>query len=384
MTQFSIPCSVYRGGTSRGLFFHKRDLPGDMEKMNRIFLSGIDAYNLSQIDGLGSGTSHTSKVVVIAPSSSAEVDIDYTFYQIGIGREVVDDNGTCGNLMAAVGAFAVNEKLISVSDHQQHADVVVYNTNMKKKIGIRVPVQNGEAKVNGDFLMPGLVNEGAAYQVNILTPGGGKTGRILPLGETFTMEKPNWEKSYELTFVDAVNPFIYVRSEDLGIRGTENNQELSADTNVMERLEAIRSEAAVQSGMVATVEEARQKSPAVPKIAFVAEPHDYFTAAKKRIKREDVDIVARMISMERVHRTFAGSGLLNLAAAVLLPGTLPNRLSRFYQRAEQGEKIIRIGHAEGIVEVRAALTEDLTDIAYVGLTRTARKIMKGELFIPVK
>jgi 2-methylaconitate cis-trans-isomerase PrpF len=112
VSQSSINVVVYRGGTSRGLFFHKSDLPKEWELQKNIFLTGIDAYNPSQMNGLGSGTSHSSKVVVISPSSNK--DIDYTFYQVGIGEELIDDQGTCGNLMAAVGAFAVDEKLVKI------------------------------------------------------------------------------------------------------------------------------------------------------------------------------------------------------------------------------------------------------------------------------
>src|SRR5690625_195802 len=113
MTQFSIPCTVYRGGSSRGLFFNKQDLPEEYELQRKIFMNGIDAYNPSQINGLGSGTSHTSKVCVISKSSNEQADIDFTFYQIGIGEEIVDNEGTCGNLMAAVGAFAIDEGLLN-------------------------------------------------------------------------------------------------------------------------------------------------------------------------------------------------------------------------------------------------------------------------------
>ena len=114
MSQFSIPCSVYRGGTSRGLMFHKKDLPADAQARNRIFLEGIDAYNASQVNGLGGTTSSTSKVCVIAPPSVEGVDGDWTFYQVGTGEAVVDDKGTCGNMMAAVGAFMVDEGLVKV------------------------------------------------------------------------------------------------------------------------------------------------------------------------------------------------------------------------------------------------------------------------------
>ncbi|SFK73662.1 hypothetical protein SAMN03159341_101336 [Paenibacillus sp. 1_12] len=375
MSQFSIPCAVYRGGTSRGLFLVKSDLPEDVQGQKKIFLNGIDAYNVSQINGLGSGTSHTSKVCVISPSSLEGVDVEYTFYQIGIGEEVMDDKGTCGNLMAAVGAFAVDEGLVEVNRSSEYVDVNVFNTNIKKLLHLKVPTVNGKAKVSGDYVMPGLHGTGAKFIVNILFPGGGKTGKTLPVDVLYAMETTS--KAYEISFIDVVNPFVYVAADDLGIKGTELNSELSLNIALLAELEAIRSQMAVHSGMATSLGEIVGS---VPKIAIVTEPQDYVTSEGKVIKKKDVDIVAKMLSMGKFHRTYAGSGLYNLAAAALLPGTLPNRFAT--QKGSYHEQIIRIGHPEGVAEVRVSLTEDGTDVASVGLDRTARRIMKGNLYIP--
>ncbi|MDF2683197.1 MAG: PrpF protein [Brevibacillus sp.] len=377
MSQYSIPCVVYRGGTSRGLFFHKKDLPTDVQQQKNIFFAGIDAYNSSQINGLGSATSHTSKVVVISPPSIEGADVDYTFYQIGIGEQVADDKGTCGNLMAAVGAFAVDEGYLHVDPYAEYVLVSAYNTNIRKMLRLHVPVIRGKAKVNGDYLMPGVITAGAKYTVDILNPGGGKTGATLPLGPVSAATAH--EKTYQLSFVDVVNPFVYVPNHSLGIKGTELNSELAGNTMLLEKLEAIRCEMAVQAGMEKTVEDAK-RAPAVPKVAIVSVPQDYITASGKVIKAEDVDIVAKMVSMGRFHRTFAGSGLYNLAAAVLLPGTIPQQLAA--KKESSGERIVRIGHPDGIAQVRVSLTEDGADVAFVGLERTARRVMKGDLYIP--
>ncbi|MBP1934419.1 PrpF domain-containing protein [Ammoniphilus resinae] len=378
MAQFTVPCSVYRGGTSRGLFFHQKDLPQDPNLQRKVFLAGIDAYNVSQVNGLGSGTSHTSKVVVISPPSVEGADVDYTFYQIGIGEEIVDDKGTCGNLMAAVGAFAVDEGLVDLADHEQEmVEVSVFNTNIGKMIKLQVPVIDGKAKVSGDYLMPGVYPSGAKFIVDILEPGGGKTGKTLPLGAASSLFIGN--KKVDVSFVDVVNPFVYLSSRSLGIKGIEPNHELSMNQQLLKELEEIRSHSAVEAGMEKTVVEAKL-APAVPKLAIVSEPQDYVTSDGKKISKEEVDIVAKMVSMGRFHRTFAGSGLYNLAAAVLLPGTLPNQLAQNMDNRKN--QVVRIGHPEGIAEVRASLTTDGHDVAFVGLERTARRIMKGDLYIP--
>lgn len=377
MAQFTVPCAVYRGGTSRGLFFNKRDLPEDVHVQRKIFLEGIDAYNPSQVNGLGSGTSHTSKVCVISEPSVEGADVDYTFYQIGIGEELVDDQGTCGNLMAAVAAFAVDEGYVAVEQDAEYVEVHVFNTNIKKMLRIDVPVIAGKARVTGDYLMPGIVKPGAKFSVNILNPGGGKTGSTLPKGKRLTISTE--KRSYELSFVDLVNPFVFVAASDLGIKGTELNSELSLDEGLMEELQAIRLQAAVEVGMYPSVEVAQQ-TPSIPKIALISPPQDYVTSTGEQIKAEDVDVVAKMLSMGKFHRTFAASGLYCTAAATLLPGTIPNQLAR--ELAGTKAQKIRIGHPEGIAEVYVTLTENGQDVHAVGLDRTARRIMKGDLFIP--
>jgi len=375
LSQFSITCSVYRGGTSRGLFFHKRDLPDDIELRNRIFMAGIDSYNPSQINGLGSGISHTSKVCVISPSSIKGVDVEYTFYQIGIGEEVVDDTGTCGNLMAAVGPFAVEEGLVPVKVTDDLVNISVFNTNIGKMLKMQVPLVDGKAKVSGDYFMPGVTPPGAKIIVNILTPGGGKTGKTLPLGVNGTVETKLG--TYKVSFVDVVNPFVFIDAGDLGVTvGTENSK-LSSNPLLLEKIELIRRQAAVQAGMTNTADEV---AGSVPKFALIMAPQTYMTSAGRVIKKEEIDIVAKMVSMGKFHRTFAGSGLYCMAAATLLPGTIPNQFAR-RRDGFQGQ-VIRIGHPEGIAEVRASLTESGNDVASVGLDRTARRIIRGELYIP--
>ncbi|WP_277584655.1 PrpF domain-containing protein [Psychrobacillus antarcticus] len=369
MSQFSVPAIVYRGGTSRGVFFHQHDLPKEQSEMKHIFYHAIDSYNSSQVNGLGSGTSHTSKIVVIGPPTHSDANVDYSFYQMGISQRIADIKGTCGNLMAAVGAFAVDEGLVDVPYGANSVTVYAFNTNISKIIEITVPVTEGQAKVVGDFHMPGIVTKGAKYIVDILQPGGGKTGKTLPLGPTLAMDIP-------ASFVDIVNPFLYLAFKDFGFEGKQLKQQLENQTDVLAELNDRRCEAAVIAGMEVSINEAK-KYPAVPKVALVASPHDYVTTSGIEIKKEQYDIFATMLSMGNVHKTFAGSGLYNIAAAALLSGTIPNKFCSLPSSAEK----VRVAHADGIVEVRVKLNEAYTDVTAVGLERTARRIMKGNIFI---
>ncbi|WP_432361300.1 PrpF domain-containing protein [Sporosarcina sp. UB5] len=377
MSQFAIPCTVYRGGTSRGLFFHEKDLPKNRQEREWIFMQSIDAYNPSQVNGLGSGTSHTSKVVVIGPPSIEGADIDYTFYQIGIAEEIVDSEGTCGNLMGAVGPFAVDEGLVNVPDGAESIIVRAFNTNIGKVIRLQVPVNGSSAKVMGDHEMPGLKSSGAKIIVDILAPGGGKTGKTLPCGTVTDLSVGG--KTYVASLIDLVNPFIYIEAGSLGVEGKQLFDDLSVRTNLLEMLETVRREGSYRMGLTRTSAE-NEISKAIPKIAIVCSPIDYVTTSGVTIRSEQVDIVAKMVSMNRFHRTFAGSGLYNLAAATLLSGTVPNRCSGMSNSSE--ERIIRIGHPDGVAEVRVRLTPDIQDVESIGLDRTARRIMSGDLFIP--
>lgn len=377
ISQLTVPCSVYRGGTSRGLFFHEKNLPLDKQKREHIFLSGIDAYNPSQINGLGSGTSHTSKVIVISEPSVKGAVLDYTFYQIGIGEEVVDLEGTCGNLMAAVGAYAVDEGMIIPAISEHSAIIMAFNKNIGKMIKLTVPLLNGKARVSGDYLMPGLVKPGAKFLVDILSPGGGKTGKALPLGKVTEIELDG--EIIKTSFADFVNPFVFAEASALEVAGTESTSELSGNLALIEKLEAIRIQTSILSGMAETESEAK-RIPSIPKVAIVSKPHDYITSQGHLIKAEEVDIVAKMVSMGKFHRTFAGSGLYNLAASALLPGTIAHKHA--VKSFEGNSGSFRIGHPEGVAVVKVALADNEETVESVGLERTARLIMKGLLYIP--
>lgn len=377
MAQFSIPCSVYRGGTSRGLYFLAKDLPRDDAERDRVFLTAIDSYNPSQANGLGGTTSSTSKVCVVAPSSRPGADVDWTFYQLGVAKPVVDSKGTCGNLMAGVGAFAVDQGLVPVALDKEVVTVNVYNVNIDKIIRMKVPVCNGRARVSGDYAIPGVLGTGAMMRLSIMNPGGELTGSQLSLGQKTTV--PHGGKEYSATFSDLINPFIFIAAADLGLNGTEPLHDVAANQPLLDTLNAVRDKVAVLCGIARDEQEAREKKPNVPKIAMIAPPADYVTTGGETIRAGEVDLLIKVVSLGKFHRTSPGSGMYNLAATALLPGTVPYAAAGFAPGVT--EKIIRIGHPEGVVEVRAVLNPD-GSIASVGMERTARLIMRGEIFVP--
>lgn len=376
MPQKSVPCVVYRGGTSRGLFFHKQDLPIDKEQRNEIFLQGIDAWNIAQVDGLGGGTSSTSKVCIIDKPSQVGAHADWTFCQLGIADTIVDEKGTCGNLMAAVGAFVVDEGMVPDVESANEAEVMVYNTNIKKMLAIKLPLVDGQLRTQGDYAMPGVVQAGAMIDVSIVNPGGGMLGTQLACGKSSKFELDG--KEYRSTISDVINPFVFVAGADFGLQGCESNKEVSAMEPVISKLNALRNKACAHCGIAKDEEDARLHKQNVPKIALIAPAQDYVTTDGKLVKKEEVDILIKVISMGKLHRTSPASGLYNLAATALLPGTVANQIACF--AAGIREKIVRIGHAEGVVEIKVVLDDSGEQVAKVGMQRTARRIMKGELF----
>jgi 2-methylaconitate cis-trans-isomerase PrpF len=330
------------------------------------------------VDGLGAGTSHTAKCVVISSSSEADADVNYTFIQVGIGKQVADAKGTCGNLMAAAAAFAVDEGLVSLKPGQDKVTVKIYDTNAAKILAVTVPLVNGKAMTGGDFLIPGLVRPGALIRVDILNPGGGKTGQTLPLGPVTDLETPFG--TFRATVTDMVNPFVFVNAADLGLTGAEPFAELSVDAERLKILNAVRDAAAVKLGWAGNPEDAAENTPAVPKIAVVGKPRAYTATSGAAVGENDVDIVTRAVSMARLHRTFPASGLYCLAGTCLLPGTVPNTLCR--GSGAGTEHVVRLGHPDGPAHVRARTTEDGNNIVSVGMDRTARKIIQGRLYVP--
>src|SRR5699024_611672 len=201
------------------------------------------------------------------------IDVDYTFVQLGMASNVIDYEGTCGNLMAAVGAFAVDEGLVRVSEEQEIVTVHVWSTNIGKRLSIQVPLDKGKAKVTGDYAIPGVSSRGAKFLVNIEQPGGGKTGLTLPLSEQTFMKTENLQINY--SFVDLVNSFVYVKAKELSVAGPEYYETLANDEPLLARLEHIREHTSVKSGLATSLDGVRATCVALPKVSFVSEPIDY-------------------------------------------------------------------------------------------------------------
>ena len=372
---FAIPCSIIRGGTSKGIYFLESSLPPAGELRDRILLAVFGSPDLRQIDGLGGANSLTSKVCIIGPSNRLDADVDYTFGQVSINKAIIDWRGNCGNLTAGVGVFAIAQNLLKVTEPQ--TTVRIYNTNSDKIIHAVYPVKDGQVLSEGDYTIPGVPGTSAKIKIDFLDPAGSITGALLPTGngkDRITTEDGN---EYTVSIVDAGNPVVYLIPEEIGLKGTELPTEVEGMPEVLRRIEEIRSIAAEMIGIVPDRKMATSKSPAYPKIGFVSAPTDYVNPEGVLIKADCVDLVARLASMQKMHRAYMITGAVSTGAAAHIPGTVVHDV--ISERAKHSETLI-IGHPYGPMEVTVSMEEGTVKKA--GVYRTARKILDGVVYVP--
>jgi len=380
--QNRIPAVLMRGGTSKGLFFHANHLPPDPGLRDAVLLAayGSPDPNRRQINGVGGAVSTTSKVAIISPSASPDYDVVYNFGQVSIDRPLVDFKGNCGNISSAVGPFAVDEGLVAATEPVTR--VRIHQINTDKLIVAEVPVKDGRFDEAGDYEIAGIPGSGSKIILRFSDPGGSLTGKLFPTGNVKDNLNVPEMGHIELTIIDAANPVVLVQAAALDLEGTKI-EKIDSSENIKEQLERIRCAVAVEIGLAGTIEEATQRSQAVPKIAWVSVPKSYHTLGGKSVDVTEVDLVARMMSMGTLHKSFAVSGAVATAGAARIPGTVVHDL----MSPEASKKeIMRLGHPGGIIEVGAIVKETRGNFNYKEaiLGRTARRLMEGNVLVPEK
>src|SRR5690625_16798 len=284
-----------RGGTSKALMVHRRDLPASQDDWAPIFTAAMgspDPYG-RQLDGMGGGVSSLSKVCIIAPSEHPDADVDYTFAQVMVKDARVDYRGNCGNMSAAVGPFAVDQGLVQAGDGK--TTVRIFNTNTKKIIHSTFETANGRTRYGGDLAIPGVSGTGSPIKLDFIQPGGATTGTLLPTGNVTDTLEVAGVGTLEVSMVDAANAAVFVRAQDVGLTGLELPDQLESDPDILARLDAIRVHASVKMGIAPDIESAR-KITIVPFICIVSPPADYPTLSGDTVPASDIDLVARVIS----------------------------------------------------------------------------------------
>ncbi|TQN65552.1 3-methylitaconate isomerase [Colletotrichum shisoi] len=361
----SFPALFVRGGTSNGLVIHRRDLPPETEwhKVLPAAMGSPDPYG-RQLNGIGSGISSTSKIVVLSPPSRPGVDVDYTFVQVGIKDGSLDTAGNCGNMSSAVGPMALDEGLVTDPridqvDGQKFAAVRIFNTNTSKVILSRFKVGGSPPKYapDGDYTMDGVPGTNSPITLSFLDPAGAKTGRALPTGNACDWLLLPDASTIQASLVDVSNPGVFVRARDMGISSPEDltPEAVEADAALKAKLDGIRRAGASLMGLNPDVE-------SVPKIVLLFED----------TRSPDVDIRCLALSMGQAHKAVPLTLALCLGAASQLPDTIPAQLL-----GNRSKKTIVIGHPSGRVDI--GTTFEGGKIKSADLHRTARVLMRGDV-----
>jgi 2-methylaconitate cis-trans-isomerase PrpF len=331
-------------------------LPEAIEDRDHVLISAIGAGHATQINGLGGGTTLTSKVAIISKSDRVDCDVDYLFAQVGVAEAVVDTRPNCGNMLAGVGPFAIEQGLVSPVEGETL--VRVFNVNTKARIDVIVKTNNGQVIYDGDVAIDGVPGTGAPVYLSFLDAWGAVTGKVFPTGHRVDVID-----GIEVTCIDAAMPMVMMRAEAMGLTGTETSADLDAHPGLIDRLNEIRLKAGQLMGLGDVADSV------IPKPVLLG-------------KHDDVlSIHSRYFTPKKCHTSHAVTGAIGLASAFVLPGTVANKSD-----IPPGDHMVNICHPSGKIQIalKVKLNEGEIALERASVVRTVRKIMQGDLVIPPK
>lgn len=372
-----LPVMLMRGGTSKGAYILEDDLPKNHEEWEPILLKLMGSPDKKQIDGLGGSQSVTSKVAIVKKSSRADADVDYTFAQVSVDKPLVSYKGNCGNISSGVGPFAIERGLIEAKEGT--TSVRIFNTNTEKVIIADVKTKDGCVEYDGDFAIAGVPGTASPVRLKFVEPSGTLGKGLLPTGNAVDVLNVPGFGDVEVSIIDAANPLVFVKAKDLGLTGRELPDELNASQEKLDLLETVRGLAAVKLGLIEDYTRSAWDTPGIPKMTFVSEAETYVTADGKEIPKESIDLLSRMMSMQKTHPSYAMTGAMCTAAAAVVPGSVVNQVLR----DDVDTQYIRIGHPGGILECGVDYQES-SAVPYIEDTfgfRTANLLMEGTAHI---
>lgn len=383
--QIKVPATYIRGGTSKGVFFALNDLPESCQQpgaardalLQRV-IGSPDPYG-KQTDGMGGATSSTSKTVILAKSEQVDHDVDYLFGQVAIDRAFVDWSGNCGNLTAAVGAFAISKGLVDADRVPENGicTVRIWQKNIQKTIIAHVPMTNGEVQETGDFELDGVTFPAAEVEVEFLDPADGE-GSMFPTGNLVDDLEVPGVGTFKATMINAGIPTIFLNADEIGYTGTELQEAINGDSAALERFETIRAWGAVKMGLISDIAEAATRQH-TPKVAFCAPAKAYTASSGKEVGADDIDLCVRALSMGKLHHAMMGTAAVAIGTAAAIPGTLVNLAAGGGER-----KAVTFGHPSGTLKVGAeaeVVNGEWTATKAI-MSRSARVLMEGWVRVP--
>ena len=339
-----------RGGTSKGGYFLAENLPSDVADRDGFLLRVMGSPDARQIDGMGGADPLTSKVAVVAPSARAGVDVDYLFLQVFVDQPLVSDGQNCGNMLAAVGAFAIERGLVTARDGE--TPVTVFMENTGQTAVLRVATPGGRVRYAGDARIDGVPGTAAPVPVEFRDTAGSTCGALFPTGNV-----ADEVEGLTVTLIDNGMPVVVLRAGDLGISGTERPEELEVDTALRARLEAVR----LAAGPLMNLGDVTEAS--VPKLTLVSAP------------RAGGAISTRTFIPHRCHKAIGVLGAVSVATACATPGAVGHNLAVL---PEGGVKSMAIEHPTGELTVVGHIEDGR--LARAEILRTCRKLMDGVVF----
>ena len=384
--QIKIPATYIRGGTSKGVFFKRDDLPESAQMAGQArdalllrVIGSPDPYG-KHTDGMGGATSSTSKTVILSKSDQPDHDVDYLFGQVSIDKAFVDWSGNCGNLSAAVGAFAIESGLVDAASLPQNGvkTVRIWQANISKTIVAHIPITNGAVQETGDFELDGVTFPAAEVLVEFMDPAGGD-GAMFPTGNLVDDLEVPGVGTLKATMINAGIPTIFVNAEAIDYNGAELQDDINNDEKALAMFESIRAYGAVHMGLIEHIDEAVQRQH-TPKIAFVSQPKNYVSSSGRSVTAADVDLLVRALSMGKLHHAMMGTAAVAIGTAAVIPGTLVNLAAGGGDRDG-----VRFGHPSGTLKVGAEAKQvngEWTATKAI-MSRSARVLMEGQVRVPV-
>ena len=355
MKQTAIPYLFMRGGTSRGPYFNAADLPQDRETLAEVLIAAIGAGNALNIDGIGGGAAVTTKVAILSPSQDDWADVDYFFAQVSVEEKLVDFKPTCGNILSGVGPAALEMGLIKPTGDVTEVRIRAVNTGAQ--VLAKVQTTGGELTYEGDTAIAGAPGTAAPIELQFMGVVGSSTGAFLPTGH-----QRDIIDGVEVTCMDVAMPIVIAKAEDFGLTGHESAEELDGNKSFFDRFEAIRIKAGEMMGM------GDCSKSVTPKFGLLARAQDQGT------------IAVRYFMPWKTHPSMAVTGAQCLASCTLTPGTVADGLA---ERPSSSPAKVVLEHASGSIEVLVDFANDNGfELNAAGLTRTARKLADGHVYVP--
>jgi 4-oxalomesaconate tautomerase len=357
VSQTAIPCSLLRGGTSKGLYFHAKDLPDDVTTRDAVLLAAMGSPDAREIDGMGGGHPLTSKVAVVRASTREDADVDYLFLQVWPDRAEVSDNQNCGNLLAGVGPFALEEGLIAASDGTTDVRIWMQNTESLAVASVQTPA--GAVRYDGEARIDGVPGEAAPVPIEFLNIAGSTCGALLPSGHAVDVIE-----GVRVTCIDNGMPVVCLRADDVGLTGYEEPSEIEANRAACDQVERIR----LAAGVLMNLGDVNNQT--VPKVSLLAPA-----------KNGGV-VSTRTFIPKRVHEAIGVFGAVSVATACLVPGSVANEVADLISSG--GSVTLDVEHPSGYfsVSMDVSVVDGQVIVNSAALLRTARLLMRGDVFVP--